>query len=156
MKRERYQIIPAVFIVLLDHNERVLLHRRYRTGYLDGLYDFPSGHLEEGETLHQAAARELREETSLIIDPDELVLVHVNQNSSEREKPYINFVFLIKNWIGTPLINEPQKCDHIDFFHLDALPETTLQVQSVLRALKAQVAMSFSYFELGSIASFMN
>lgn len=84
MTRKRYQITPAVFVVLIAH-ELVLLHRRYPTGYMDGFYDFPSGHLEEGETLQMGAARELQEETGLIIDPDELVLIHINQNNSELE-----------------------------------------------------------------------
>lgn len=93
MTRKRYQITPAVFVVLLDHNERVLLHRRYRTGYMDGFYDFPSGHLEEGETLQMGAAREVREETGLVVNPDELVLMHINQNNSDPERPYLNFMF---------------------------------------------------------------
>lgn len=155
MKQKRYLIIPAVFVILIDKENRVLLHRRYCTGYMDGLYDFPSGHLEKGETLQMGAARELREETALIVDPDDLILMHINQNSSDPEKPYFNFMFLADHWEGVPLIGEPEKCDHLDFFSLNALPEATLQVQCALAALKARVPMSFSHFEPGSIASLM-
>jgi len=65
MKLKAHKITPAVFVVLIDKNERVLLHRRYRTGYMDGFYTFPSGHLEMGESLQVGAARELLEETGL-------------------------------------------------------------------------------------------
>ena len=94
MKHERYKIIPAIFAVLIDEDNRVLLHRRYCTGYMDGYYDFPSGHLEEGETLQDGAVRELKEETGITIAADKLVLLHINQNNSEPQNPYINFMFL--------------------------------------------------------------
>lgn len=65
-------------------------------------------------------------------------------------------MFLIKHWEGIPSIEEPEKCDHLDFFHLNELPETTLQVQCALAALKAKVPMSFSHFEAKSIASLLS
>jgi len=35
---------------------------------LGGLWGFPKGHLEEGETIEQAALREVKEETNLTIN----------------------------------------------------------------------------------------
>lgn len=40
----------------------------------------------KGETLQNGAARELRQETGLMVNPDELTLMHINQNSSDPEK----------------------------------------------------------------------
>lgn len=151
MKRERYKISPAVFVVLVDDKNRVLLHRRLNTGYMDGYYDFPSGHLEAGETLQDGAARELKEETGLNIAADKLSLLHINQNSSEPENNYINFMFLCRQWQGIPCIGEPKKCDHLDFFELDKLPKITPQVQRTLEALKADIPVSLSYFDVGSV-----
>lgn len=144
MKSERFKIIPAIFAVLIDEKDRVLLQRRYCTGYMDSYYDFPSGHLEEGETLQAGAARELREETGIIINANKLVLLHINQNYIEAQKPYINFMFLCREWQGIPRIGESEKCDHLDFFKLSELPKITPQVQCTLTALRVSTSVSFS------------
>lgn len=58
--------IGALAVVI--HDERVLLVQRSKQPDA-GLWGFPGGHVEWGETVLQAAARELREETSVIADP---------------------------------------------------------------------------------------
>jgi ADP-ribose pyrophosphatase YjhB (NUDIX family) len=58
------QEIPAVSVALVC-GDRVLLVRRGRAPSL-GLYAFPGGRIEPGETAEQAARRELFEETGLI------------------------------------------------------------------------------------------
>src|SRR5262245_51278041 len=57
------QEIPAVSVALVC-GDRVLLVRRGRAPSL-GLYAFPGGRIEPGETAEQAARRELFEETGL-------------------------------------------------------------------------------------------
>lgn len=47
---------------------RVLIVRRARPP-AHGLYTLPGGVVETGETLHQAVAREVREETALAVEP---------------------------------------------------------------------------------------
>jgi ADP-ribose pyrophosphatase YjhB (NUDIX family) len=47
---------------------QVLVVRRARSPALN-LYTFPGGAVEAGETLNEAAIREVREETSLVIEP---------------------------------------------------------------------------------------
>jgi ADP-ribose pyrophosphatase YjhB (NUDIX family) len=42
-----------------------------------GRWAIPGGFMEKGETVEQAACRELREETCLILDPDELAIYGV-------------------------------------------------------------------------------
>ncbi|MFN3670711.1 MAG: NUDIX domain-containing protein, partial [Bosea sp. (in: a-proteobacteria)] len=54
---------------LLRVGETILLQRRFNTGYLDGCWGAPSGHVDEGEDALSAASRELREETGLIVEP---------------------------------------------------------------------------------------
>ncbi len=55
----------AVRVILLDPNGRTLLFRNRRKGY----WFTPGGGLDEGETLEQAARREVREESGLEIGP---------------------------------------------------------------------------------------
>lgn len=52
---------PGVAAVVLDAARRVLLARRAD----NGLWGLPSGHVEPGETVAEAVAREVREETGL-------------------------------------------------------------------------------------------
>ena len=60
----------GVFI-LLRKEGKILLIRRKGTGYRDGWYSMPSGHLEKGEAISAAAVREAREEVGIRIDPVE-------------------------------------------------------------------------------------
>lgn len=58
--------IPAVSVAVVDR-DRVLLVKRGRAP-AKGLYAFPGGRVEPGETLEAAARRELREETGLAVE----------------------------------------------------------------------------------------
>ncbi|WP_224544123.1 NUDIX hydrolase [Mesorhizobium sp. CA16] len=60
---EQRKIIPAVSVAVV-RGGTVLLVKRARAPS-QGLYAYPGGKVEPGETLAQAAARELQEETGL-------------------------------------------------------------------------------------------
>lgn len=56
-------------VVALRHGSRWLLQRRTERGLLRGLWELPGGSPERGESLAEAARRELREETGLEAGP---------------------------------------------------------------------------------------
>lgn len=60
---------PAVgVIIVVRRGDRVLLAQRSRGLYI-GQWGFPGGHIERGETVIEAAMRELDEETGVAADP---------------------------------------------------------------------------------------
>lgn len=126
---ERLIARSAVFIIMRNEAGEILLQQRANTSFLDGYYDFAcSGHVDDGESIHEAALRELQEEIGVIADPDDLRLVHINQNYLDI--PYYNFTFTLSKWQGTPEIKEPHKCSDLAYFAPDALPEKcTLNVR---------------------------
>ncbi len=72
--RPRFALIPAAFVVL-RRGRQVTLLRRADTGYRDGFWALPAGHVESGESgesCRAAAARELREETGVDLAPRNL------------------------------------------------------------------------------------
>ncbi|MBX6383027.1 MAG: NUDIX domain-containing protein [Microbispora sp.] len=136
----RYRPVVDVHLVLTD-GEKVLLGRRHGTGYADGEWQImPSGHLEEGETITDAAAREAREE--LGIEVGDCTVVHVMHHRNPGGTARIGMFLLPRSVIGTPVNAEPHKCAELDWFPLDRLPERTVPysragVAAVRRALAA-------------------
>lgn len=53
---------------------RILIAQRPPTGLLGGLWEFPGGKQESGETLQQCLAREIREELAIDIEVDALLM----------------------------------------------------------------------------------
>lgn len=56
--RKRVQVVAG----LLEREGSILVDRRRRGTHLEGLWEFPGGKIEPGETPEQALVRELREE----------------------------------------------------------------------------------------------
>ncbi len=64
-------IASCVAIIITDQSGNILLIKR-RMEPSKGLIDFPGGFVEIGESLNEAAARELFEETGVIVLPEDM------------------------------------------------------------------------------------
>ncbi len=65
-ERKRVHVVAAIIV---DAQQRVLIARRPEHLHQGGLWEFPGGKLEAGETALQALQREIREELALdVID----------------------------------------------------------------------------------------
>lgn len=143
MSTSRFMMSAASHLLLID-KEKILLTRRFQTGYKDGWYAFPAGHLEADETATVAMIREAQEEVGVLIQPTDLMLAHVMHRRTNQE--YVDFFFVCHKWRGTPTIAEPEKCDGIAWFELNALPENAIDF--VKQAVSEYQAGRF-YSELG-------
>ena len=145
---ERLRVVPAVYITILK-KKKIFLLRRFQTGYLDGYWDLPSGHVEAGETLKECCVRELKEETSLKTKISDLKLIHVYQNFANPESAYFGYIFRADHWQGRPSIQEPTKCDDMNFFLLSKLPPKIVpQVKEALNNIDAETEVTFSLLGL--------
>lgn len=131
MKSERLRMPVAVHVFLL-RGEEVLLLRRANTGYEDGNYSVPAGHLDGDEEIGAAAARELREEVGVRVTPADLSVVGVMHRRAEEER--IDFFLATHRWDGEPINAEPAKCDELVWVACGALP--TNVIPYVRRALE--------------------
>jgi ADP-ribose pyrophosphatase YjhB (NUDIX family) len=87
---------------------KLLVVRRARKP-AQNLYTFPGGAVEVGETLHEAVAREVREETQLSIEPVGYAgyreaIVRDAQGAVERH--FVIFCFAARWVAGEPVLNE--------------------------------------------------
>ena len=98
--------------------------RRFNTGYADGQYSVPAGHLDGGETVIDAARREGLEETGVHIEAEDIVFSSVVHLMAGDER--VDFFFHGHNWQGEPSITEPYKCDELRWAIVDSLPDTVI------------------------------
>ena len=57
--------VPVVRLIVRNGEGKVLILRRAATAYGEGAWCLPGGKVDYGETVEQAVAKELREETTL-------------------------------------------------------------------------------------------
>lgn len=126
MNNKRFQITPACYLILVK-DKKILLLRRFNTGYEDGNYSLIAGHLDGGESFRKAMAREAREEAGITIRKDDLKIAHVmhrSRKSSDSER--IDMFFSIDKWKGELKNMEPDKCDDLSWFPINKLPSNTI------------------------------
>jgi len=119
----RNKVLVAVHMFFIQDG-KVLLLRRYNTGYQDGQYSVVAGHVDAGETVTQAAVREAAEEAGVTINAQDIEVVHVMNRHSDDER--VDFFVRVHAWDGIITNREPGKCDHLDWFGLEALPDNTI------------------------------
>jgi ADP-ribose pyrophosphatase YjhB (NUDIX family) len=99
--------ILAVSAAILRDGQ-VLLVRRARPP-AGGLFSLPGGVVEVGETLTEAVAREVREETSLAIEPVALAGYRevVARDADDRVERHFVILPFAARWVsGEPVLNE--------------------------------------------------
>ena len=84
-----YSVIRVKALIINDEDKIILAHN-------NGTFQFPGGHLEEGEELKDAVIREIREETGIndmILDDPFLQIVTYDDNYFNSGKHVINKIY---------------------------------------------------------------
>ncbi len=117
---ERFKLVVAVHLILVE-NGKILLLKRYNTGYEDGNYSVVAGHIDGNESVVRAMRREAAEEAGIKIEEEDLEIVHVmHRKSKDRES--IDYFLTCKKYDGKIQIMEKDKCDELKFYDLEKLP----------------------------------
>ncbi len=142
MKRE-FPEHPLVGVgAIIIEPPRVLLVKRAHPP-IQGQWSIPGGVLEVGEMVREAAIREAREETGLIVEPGELLGVfdRVLRDSEKRvQYHYVLIDFLCKPVGGE--LRAASDAEEVRWFTLEELPALNLakDTQEVIRKGFAQLA----------------
>ena len=115
---------PVTVHLFFFREDQILLIRRFNTGYADGQFSVPAGHLDGGETVIAAAAREALEEVGVQIDPPDIEFSSVLHRLDGDER--VDFFLRIQKWTGEPFNAEPDKCDQLLWVNVNELPENTI------------------------------
>ncbi|MEN8723259.1 MAG: 8-oxo-dGTP diphosphatase MutT [Alphaproteobacteria bacterium] len=101
------KIVLVAACALIDRDSRVLIAQRPAGKSMAGLWEFPGGKVEEGETPEACLIRELQEE--LGIDTWESCLAPIGFASHAYDDFHLLMpLFVCRKWNGTPMSNEGQ------------------------------------------------
>ena len=148
--KQRYTMPVAVFVIL-EKDSKIFCIRRFNTGFADGMFTLPSGHVEAGETPLVSAIREAREEVGVVVTPEQMRHVHTGYSHRDAVQ-YIHVYFLATDWSGEPYNAEPEKCDQIGWFAWTDLPEPFLPyVKQNLQDIQQSITYSDFWIKPGMV-----
>jgi 8-oxo-dGTP diphosphatase len=113
---------------VLVENGSVLLVRR-RNPPFAGAYALPGGFVDYGETVEAAVAREVQEETGLVVEAGRLIGVYSDPARDPRGH-MVSVVFRVRRRGGT--LAGADDADEARFFSLDALPSLAFDHARIL------------------------
>lgn len=109
----------VVTVVVIEHEGKILLGRR-NMNPAKGMWSFFGGYVDRGEKVEEAAIREVKEETNLDVQLEELIGLY-----SERGNPHILVVYrasVLNNDVSN-LAAQPEEMRELAFFTLEDRPE---------------------------------
>ncbi|WP_251566894.1 (deoxy)nucleoside triphosphate pyrophosphohydrolase [Erythrobacter sp. 3-20A1M] len=131
--------LPVAAAAIADERGRYLMHRRPAGKANAGLWEFPGGKVEPGETVEQALCREIMEETGLSLLADSLEpagFVVIEPDAARARPQLLLLLFCCQRYTG---IAEPREggtlrwCDPAAIPQLDLAPADRALAADLLR-----------------------
>lgn len=142
--QEKFRAILSVYLVLQREDNSVLLLLRKNTGYCDGQYGLPAGHVDGDERLHVAMIREAKEEAGIDVREEDLQFIHtMHRHCGDHER--IDYFFLCNKWQGDVQNVEPHKCEGLSWHNPHTLPNNVIDYYQQMFE-KWQAGELLSYF----------
>lgn len=129
-------LLIVVAVALVDAQGRVLLAQRPAHKTLGGLWEFPGGKLEPGESPEAALVRELEEELAVSVDAEALDPLTFACHAYE-DFHLLMPLFLARRWHGEPQALEAQALAWVlpADMHAYPMPAADLPLVAKLKAL---------------------
>lgn len=129
--------------VICNSSGQILIDRRRPIGVMGGLWEFPGGKIEPGETVIECIQREIKEELGINIEVGELLMTIDHTYTHLRVTLTVH---MCKHVSGVP---QPIECDEVRWVNLDELsqfefPEANTQIISALKKLRSNTEVILS------------
>lgn len=118
--------------VISDGADRILIARRAEHLHQGGLWEFPGGKVEAGETVEQALRRELFEELAIEVAAQQPLLTIAHDYS---DKSVLLDVWWVSEFFGEPQAREGQPLRWVDIAKLHEF-EFPAANQPIIAAIK--------------------
>lgn len=129
-------LFPVVAAALIDHEGRILVQRRPAGKMMAGLWEFPGGKLEPGETPEAALVRELGEELGIMVSPAHLApACFASEPLAGRH--LLLLLYICREWEGAPRALDAEEllwCLPGELYGLE-MPPADLPLIGLLEAL---------------------
>ncbi|ABA21512.1 8-oxo-dGTPase [Trichormus variabilis ATCC 29413] len=118
--------------VIWNDQQQILIDRRRPGGVMGGLWEFPGGKIEPGETVEQCIQREIYEELGIFIEVGESLITIDHTYTHLRVTLTVHHCRLLK---GIP---QPLECDEVRWVTVDELGDFTFPEANseIIAALK--------------------
>lgn len=139
------QIATRIAVLALIKDDQVLLLQRSSDApWMPNVWHVPGGRVEAGETVQEAAVREIREELGISVAVDDLTFQGVVAYDETNGEDVDTFQFSTHRWQGEPRLMEPHKHQAMQWISVADFPSNITSHSSVLldnldRAVYVQV-----------------
>lgn len=114
-------LLPVVAAALVDLEGRVLLQRRPEGRSLAGLWEFPGGKVEPGETPEAALIRELEEELAIAV-PHACLAPAAFASAPLGDRHLLLLLYVTRKWSGVPRAIQATALRWVKPMEMHALP----------------------------------
>ena len=94
-------LFPVVAVALIDADGRVLVQQRPADKSMAGLWEFPGGKIEPGETPEDALIRELKEELAITV-PCACLSPATFASAPLGDRRLVLLLYICRKWTGVP------------------------------------------------------
>lgn len=121
-----WEYYSAAFAIIKDEQWKILFQKRANTGFRDGFYQLPSGHLEWEESMIACIIREVKEEINLDVAEKDCRVVHMSHSVNPWERTYFNIYIEISTYSWELKNMETNKCSELRFIDRDEIRTSEL------------------------------
>lgn len=121
--------------VLWNAQQQILIDRRRMQGTMGGLWEFPGGKLEPGETVEDCIKREIREELGIEVEVGKHLI------TIEHTYTHLRVTLTVHHCYHIAGVPQPLECDEIRWVTLDEIGQFTFPQANdqIIAALQQQV-----------------